>query len=138
MYRKIDHIAIAVRSLESSAKIYAHMLALQKWDTEEVEQQRTRVAFLPLGESRIELIAPTDDTSPVASFLAKRGEGLHHVCFQVDDLAEEMSRLAAAGMRLVDPRPRPGAGGALIAFVHPSSACGVLIELSQPGSGAVR
>jgi len=132
LFRKIDHIAIAVRSLESAIKIYGDALGLSGWHIEEVLEQQTRVAVLPIGESRIELLEPTAEDSPVGRFIAKRGEGLHHICFQVENLGEEMEKIRAAGLRLIDQDPRIGAGGCLIAFLHPSSASGVLIELSQP------
>lgn len=132
MFRKIDHIAIAVRSLESVIKVYEDALGLSGWRIEEVPEQQTRVAVLPIGDSRIELLEATAEGSPVARFIAKRGEGLHHICFQVENLGEEMERIRVAGLRLIDQSPRIGAGGCLIAFLHPSSAAGVLIELSQP------
>lgn len=132
MYRKIDHIAIAVRSLQSACRIYADVLGMCDWTIEEIAEQKVRVAVLPMGESRIELLEATADDSPIAGFLSKRGEGLHHICFQVEDLAGELEKLEAAGIRLIDQYPRVGAGGRLIAFLHPSGTAGVLIELSQP------
>jgi methylmalonyl-CoA epimerase len=132
MYKKIDHIAIAVRSLEKAMRTFSETFGITGWSVEEVPEQKTRVALRPLGESRVELLEPMGEGSPVASFLARRGEGIHHVCFQVEDLAEEMRRLKGAGARLVDLEPRVGAGGCLVAFVHPSSAMGVLVELTQP------
>ena len=132
MYRKIDHIAIAVRSLQSARRIYADVLGMCDWTIEEIAEQKVRVAVLPMGESRIELLEATADDSPIAGFLSKRGEGLHHICFQVEDLAGELEKLKAAGIRLIDQYPRVGAGGRLIAFLHPSGTAGVLIELSQP------
>lgn len=132
MNRKIDHVAIAVRSLESALKLYAGVLGVRDWSIGEVPEQKTRVALLQIGESRIELLEATAEDSPVARFIAKRGEGLHHICLQVENLADELERLKAAGLRLIDRYPRVGAEGCLIAFLHPSSANGVLIELSQP------
>lgn len=134
MNQKIDHIAIAVRSLDSALKSYSDALGLSDWNIEDVPDQKTRVAFLPMGESRIELLAGTAEDSPIARFIAKRGEGLHHICIQVRNLEAEMKRLKARGVRLVDQNLRLGAGGCKIAFIHPSSAAGVLIELSQPSS----
>ncbi len=131
MYEKIDHVAIAVRSLEKALKFYAAALGIHDWTIEEVASQKTRVALLPIGESRIELLEAIDDASPVAAFLSKRGEGLHHICFQVSDLNKELHRLKKSGARLIDTEPRSGAGGCLVAFIHPSSAAGVLIELSE-------
>jgi methylmalonyl-CoA/ethylmalonyl-CoA epimerase len=132
LYEKIDHVAIAVRSLESALKIYGEKLGLRDWSIEEVPSQKTRLAMLTVGESRIELLEATQEDSPVAVFIARRGEGIHHICFAVKDLELEIERLKAAGVRLIDAHPRLGAGGCRIAFIHPSSTSGVLIELSQP------
>ncbi len=134
MYRKIDHVAIAVRSIEAARRVYSGALGLGPWTIEEITEQRVRAAMLPVGESRIELLEATGEGSPIAAFLEKRGEGLHHICFEVDDLAAEITRLLAAGLRLVDQAPRTGAGGCRIAFLHPSGTSGVLIELSQPSA----
>ncbi|PYV14424.1 MAG: methylmalonyl-CoA epimerase [Acidobacteria bacterium] len=130
MYRKIDHIGIAVRSLAEAVERY-RKLGTEVGDIEEVPDQRTRVALLRVGESRIELLEAMQEDSPVGKFLARRGEGLHHICLATDDVALELDRLRRAGVRLIDDAPRRGAGGCLVAFVHPSSAGGVLIELSQ-------
>ena len=138
MYRRIDHVAIAVRSIDSALKAYAGPLGFRGCRVEEIAEQKTRVALLQVGESRIELLEATAEDSPVSGFISKRGEGLHHICFEVDDLAEELEKLRAAGMRIIEPAPRRGAEGSLIAFVHPSGTSGVLIELSQPGSGENR
>lgn len=134
MYRKVDHIGIAVRNLADSLKIYESGMGLQAAQIEEVAEQKTRVALLPIGESRIELLEAMDEDSPIARFISRRGEGLHHICFQVDDLARELETLRNAGIRLIDPAPRRGAGGCWVAFIHPSSAAGVLVELSQPAT----
>ena len=138
LYEKIDHVAVAVRSLESSLKSYAEILGLGNWSIEEIPAKKTRLAMLTVGESRIELLEATQDDSPVATFIARRGEGIHHICFAVKDLELEIERLKAAGVRLIDAHPRLGAGGCRIAFIHPSNTSGVLIELSQrePGSGS--
>jgi len=132
LYRKIDHIGIAVRSLQSSIKMYESGLGFQVSGIEEVPDQKTRVAMLPIGESRLELLEAMDENSPVAKFIAKRGEGIHHICFQVENIFEEVEKLKTAGVRLIDASPRPGAGKCLVVFVHPSSTGGVLLELSQP------
>jgi methylmalonyl-CoA/ethylmalonyl-CoA epimerase len=131
LVRKIDHIAIAVRSLQSACRIFAEVLGVDDWTLEEIPEQKVRVAVLPLGESRIELLEATAEDSPIARFLARRGEGLHHICFEVEDLAGELARLTTAGLRPMDPQPRTGAEGKAVAFLHPSVATGVLIELSQ-------
>lgn len=137
MYRKIDHIGIAVRDLTAVLAIYKTVLGLELKGVEEVPSQKTRVAMLSVGESRLELLEAMGNDSPIARFIAKRGEGVHHLCFQVEDIAAELQKLQVAGIRLLDESPRPGAGGCLIAFLHPSSTGGVLIELSQPSSGTV-
>jgi len=131
---KIEHIGIAVRNLESALRLYRDALGFRLDRIEEVADQGVRVAMLSAGESRLELLEATRHDSPVAGFIARRGEGVHHICFQVDDIAAELKKLEEAGIRLVDRTPRVGAGGRLVAFLHPSAAGGVLIELSQkPG-----
>jgi methylmalonyl-CoA epimerase len=135
---RIDHLGIAVRSIEEMLKLYADTLGLTVTGREVVEDQGVRVAFLPVGESRLELLEALDDASPVAKFIAKRGEGFHHICLEVDDLEATLRTLSAAGVRLIDDTPRTGADGHKIAFVHPSSTHGVLIELTeitQPQTG---
>jgi len=132
MIGKIAHIAIAVRSLEEALRIYTSAFGFAVDHVEEVASQKTRVAVLPIGESRLELLEAMEEGSPVARFIAKRGEGLHHICFVVEDIKEEIDRLKAAGVRMIDETPRPGADRCLVAFVHPSSTSGVLVELSQP------
>jgi methylmalonyl-CoA/ethylmalonyl-CoA epimerase len=137
LYRKIDHVGIAVRSIEEALRVYA-VLGFQVDHIEEVGEQKTRVAMLPIGESRLELLESTEPDSPIARFISKRGEGLHHITFRVDDIFEELSRLRAAGIRLIDEVPRTGADRCLVAFIHPSSTGGVLVELSQPRSATSR
>lgn len=129
--RKIDHVAIAVHSLDSACKQYTDILGSADWTIEEVAGQKTRVAMISIGDCRVEILEAMSEDSPVAAFIAKRGEGMHHICFQTDDLDEELGRLAAVGVRLIDKEPRIGAGGSRVAFVHPSGASGVLIELVQ-------
>jgi methylmalonyl-CoA/ethylmalonyl-CoA epimerase len=131
LYLKVDHIGVAVRSLEDAIRVYTEGLGLCATAVEDVPEQKTRVAVIPVGESRVELLEATGADSPVARFIARRGEGIHHFCLEVDDLAATMSRLKSAGIRMVDPEPRKGAGGHLVAFVHPSALGGVLLELSQ-------
>ena len=132
MYRKIDHIGIAVRSIDAALKAYGAGLGLGIESVEDVPDQQTRVAMIPIGESHLELLEAMEQDSPVGKFISKRGEGLHHICFQVDDLVEELTKLKTAGVRLIDESPRTGAGQCLVAFIHPSSTAGVLVELSQP------
>ncbi len=129
----IEHIGIAVASLDEALGRYRDCLGLEVSGREEVEEQGVRVAMLPVGESRIELLEPTGPGSPVARFLSKRGPGIHHVALRVDDLEGTLRRLKAAGVRLIDERPRPGAGNSRIAFIHPSSMNGVLLELVEHG-----
>jgi methylmalonyl-CoA epimerase len=127
---RIDHLGIAVRSIEQALRFYQEQLGLDAGLRETVAQEKVNVAMLPLGESRIELLEPTEADSPVGKFLAKRGEGLHHVALKVPDLAAAVERLRASGARLLN-EPRTGAGGHLYVFVHPASAGGVLLELIQ-------
>jgi methylmalonyl-CoA/ethylmalonyl-CoA epimerase len=126
----LDHIGIAVRSLDS-AKIYED-LGLTIEHVETVETQRVKTAFLSVGDSNLELLEPTSPDSPIAKFIEKRGEGIHHICLRVDDLEAHLERLKAAGYRLINEAPVPGAHGCRVAFLHPSAGNGVLIELSSP------
>ena len=127
----IDHLGIATESIDDALLFWRDDLGLDPVHTEEVVDQKVRVAMLPLGESRVELLEPTDADSPVARFLKKRGPGLHHVALRVHDIRETLARLKAEGARLIDEEPRMGAGGCLVAFVHPASAGGVLLEIVQ-------
>jgi len=128
---KIDHIGIATNDIEQMASIYRDALGLKVVETEEVASQKVRVAMLPVGESRIELLEATAADSPISKFLAKRGPGIHHVAFNVDDIRAALAELKSKGARLIDEEPRTGAGGCLVAFIHPSSTGGVLIELVE-------
>ncbi|HEV7843894.1 MAG TPA: methylmalonyl-CoA epimerase [Pyrinomonadaceae bacterium] len=128
---KIEHIGIATRAIEESLRFWRDALGLEVTHTEVVEEQGVRVAMLPLGEPRIELLEPTNSDSPVAKFLDKRGAGIHHIAVRVDDIRATLLRLKESGARLIDESPRLGAGGCLVAFVHPSSANGVLLELVE-------
>jgi methylmalonyl-CoA epimerase len=125
----LDHIGIAVRSIEKAAIYQA--LGLTVDDVETVESQQVRTAFLAVGDSNLELLEPTSPDSAVARFIEKRGEGIHHICLRVDDLEAHLRRLQAAGYRLINPHPVPGAHGSRVAFLHPSAGNGVLIELSE-------
>jgi len=126
---KIDHLGIAVPSLAEAVKAY-EALGFTVQSTEEVPTEKVRVAFLPVGESRLELLEPTDTGSVIARFLEKRS-GLHHVCVLVEDIDAALAELRARGVSLVDETPRPGAGGSRVAFVHPRAAGGVLLELKE-------
>jgi methylmalonyl-CoA epimerase len=128
---KIDHLGIATKGIDEALRFWADTLGLVNIHTETVEDQKVRVAMLPLGESRIELLEPTSDDSPISRFLEKRGGGLHHIAIEVDDILAGLARLRAAGARLIDEEPRVGAEGCLVAFVHPASTGGVLLELVQ-------
>lgn len=131
MTQKINHIGIAVRSIEASLPFYRDALGMPFEGTEEVAEQKVRVAFLGVGESRIELLEPTSDDSPVAKFLEKNGEGIHHIAYEVEDLQAALEGLREKGVRLIDEVPRRGAHGTLIAFLHPKGTGGVLTELCQ-------
>ncbi len=126
----IDHLGIAVKSLEQARKFY-QQLGMQVMPEEIVEQEKVRLAMVPLGASRIELLEPTSEESPIARFIAKRGEGLHHVSLRVDDIHATVRRLKEQGVRLISEEVKTGAGGHLYVFVHPQSAGGVLLELVQ-------
>lgn len=126
----IDHLGIAVKSLEQAKEFYRCM-GLESTEEETVAGEKVRVAMVPVGESRIELLEPTADDSPIARFLAKRGEGLHHVALQVADLPQVVERMKQAGTRFISSETKIGAGGHAYIFVHPSSAGGVLLELCE-------
>jgi methylmalonyl-CoA/ethylmalonyl-CoA epimerase len=128
---KIDHLGIAVRSISDSLDFYRQTLGMEVTATESVQDQGVRVALLPVGESRIELLEPSSDDTPVGRFIARRGEGLHHICYEVEDLASKMEDLKSRGVRVLDGYPRRGAEGKLVAFLHPASANGVLVELVE-------
>jgi len=128
---KIEHIGIATRELDEALGFWRDALGLEVADIEEVSEQGVRVAMLPIGETRVELLEPTRDDSPIAKFLEKRGAGIHHIAVRVDDIRVALANLKQRGARLIDETPRIGAGNCLIAFVHPSSAGGVLLELVE-------
>jgi methylmalonyl-CoA/ethylmalonyl-CoA epimerase len=127
---RVDHIGIAVKSIAESLKVYEAM-GLKSVGVEEVAEQKVRVAFLPLGEAEIELLESTAPDGPVAKYIEKNGEGIQHLALRVDNLEAALAEMKAKGVRLIDEKPRYGAGGAKIAFVHPRSTGGVLLELSE-------
>ena len=127
----IDHIGIAVSSISEALAFYRDALGLEVQAPEEVGSQRVRAHFIQTGDSALELLEPTSDDSPIARYLAKRGPGIHHVTLRVDDISAALAQLKARGVRLIDDVPRPGAHGSRVAFIHPSSTDGVLIELKQ-------
>lgn len=131
--KRVDHIAIAVRDLEAALEFFRERLGLDVDQVATVERDRVRVAFLPVGDTHLELLEPLDEAGPVARFIDRRGEGLHHVCLEVEDIGAALAELGEAGVELIDRVPRPGAEG-LVAFIHPKSSHGVLLELVQkPG-----
>ena len=129
---KIDHLGLAVRSIEEAGRFYRDVLGLAEQGSEEIPDQKVRVVFFEVGEVRIELLEPTTDDSPIARFLEKKGPGLHHIAYRVEDLPATLAALKSAGVRLIDEKPRDGAHGMKIAFAHPKSTEGVLTEFCQP------
>ena len=130
---KINHIGIAVQSIDAVIPFYRDQLGMEFLGSEDVPEQKVRVAMLCVGESKIELLEPLSSDSPVAKFLEKSGQGIHHVAYEVADLQSAIAKLVADGARMIDEKPRNGAHGSLIAFVHPKSSHGVLTELCQAG-----
>lgn len=131
MIKKIDHIGIAVKNLDEQVSFYSNVLGLSCSGVEEVTDQKAKVAMFPVGEARIELLQPTADDSPIAKFLEKKGEGIHHIAYLVADLEGELNRLDEQHVQLIDSEPRIGAGGHKIAFLHPRATFGVLTELCE-------
>ncbi len=131
MIKKIDHIGIAVKSIEKASELFSNILGLKVAGEEVVEEQKVKVAFLPLGDSELELLESTSPDGPIARFIEKKGEGIQHIAFRVDNLEKVLEKLKEEGVRLIDEKPRYGAGGAKIAFLHPKSTNGILIELSE-------
>ncbi len=129
--KKLDHIGIAVNNIKEALRFYQQILGFEAGEIEEVPQQGVRLAMLPLRDINIELLEPFSENSPIYKFLQKRGEGIHHLCFEVDNLEEILKKLSAHGIRFIDQQPRKGHGESLVAFLHPSSTHGVLIELKQ-------
>ena len=135
---RIHHVAVVVRSIDDSIDLYRDQLGMPLQEIQDIATDKVRIAFLGIGESKVELVEPTDDSTGVARFLAKQGEGFHHACVEVANLAEELIRLAINGVELIDSAPRRGAEGP-VAFLHPRSCHGVLIELIEaPGGPAWR
>ena len=128
---KVDHIGIAVNSLDESLKFYTEVLGLSNEGTEVVEEQKVRVAFLPCGDSELELLESTSPDGPIAKYIEKNGEGIQHIALRVDDIEKALAYLKEKGVRLIDEKPRYGAGGAKIAFLHPKATKGILLELSE-------
>ena len=131
---KVHHVALIVRSIEDALRLWRDMLGLELESVMEIPDDRVRIAFLKVGESKIELVEPTDDATGVARFLASRGEGFHHICFEVANLAETLLKLEISGLELIDTSPRRGAEGP-VAFIHPRACHGVLVELIEAPGG---
>ncbi len=131
MIEKIDHIGIAVRSIEKTSELLSNILGLKVAGEEIVEEQKVKVAFLPLGDSELELLESTSAEGPIARFIEKKGEGIQHIAFRVNNIEEVLEKLKKGGVRLIDEKPRYGAGGAKIAFLHPKSTNGILVELCE-------
>jgi methylmalonyl-CoA epimerase len=131
---RVHHVAVVVRDLDAALAFYRDILGLALETVLPIPSDRVTIAFLPVGESKIELVMPTDDSTGVARFLEAKGEGFHHVCFEVEDLAETLTRLAIDGVELIDTAPRKGAEGP-VAFLHPRSCHGVLVELIEAPGG---
>jgi len=128
---KIEHIGIAVRSLKEAGSLYGTLLGCKSYKTEEVASEHVITEFFKVGESKIELLEASSEDSAIAGFIAKRGEGIHHIAFAVENIVDEMARLKAEGFKLLNEVPKKGADNKLVCFVHPKSAHGVLIELCQ-------
>jgi len=131
MLKKINHIAIAVNNIEEAAKFYQNVLGLNLSGIEMVAAQKTRVGFFKIGESNIELVQPAESDSPLVKFLETKGQGIHHICFEVDDVEAEVKAYLEKGATLIDQKPRPGAHNTKVAFIPPKSSGGVLIELCE-------
>lgn len=131
--KKINHIGIAVQSLEQQVPFYRDVLGLQEAGREEVPDQQVKVAMFRVGEVKIELLEPVSDESPIAKFLEKKGDGIHHIAYETDDLEGTLAAMKRQQVRLIDEEPRTGAGGMQIAFLHPRSSGRVLTEICQPG-----
>jgi methylmalonyl-CoA/ethylmalonyl-CoA epimerase len=131
MYKRLTHIGIAVKDLNTSSDVLSKLFGLPQGHIEEVAEQKVKALFFKIGESGIELLEPTSPDSTIAKFIERRGEGVHHLSFEVDDIEKEIARLKAEGFHMVDEKPRIGADGYRIAFVHPKSTNGVLVEISE-------
>ncbi|MGB9678925.1 MAG: methylmalonyl-CoA epimerase [Thermoanaerobacteraceae bacterium] len=131
MISKIDHIGIAVKSIEEAAKFYEDVMGLKIKDIEIVEEQKVKTAFIPIGEGEFELLESTSEDGPIAKFIEKKGEGIQHIALRVENIEQKLKDLKAKGIKLIDEVPRYGAGGAKIAFIHPKSTNGILLELCE-------
>jgi len=128
---KIDHIGVAVKSIEEARRFWEEIMGIKLTEIETIPDQKVKVAFLPVGESEIELLESIDPTGPIAKFIENKGEGIQHVAFRVENIENTLAELKAKGVRLIDEKPRYGAGGAKIAFLHPKGSFGTLVELCE-------
>jgi methylmalonyl-CoA/ethylmalonyl-CoA epimerase len=131
MYKRLTHVGIAVKNMESSSTLFSKLLGLKGSHPEEVADQEVKVRFFKIGEAGVELLEAASPDSPIARFIEKRGEGVHHLSFEVDDIEAEIARLKKEGFQMIDEKPRKGADGYRVAFLHPKSTNGVLVEISQ-------
>ncbi len=131
MIKKIDHIGIAVKDMDAALKFYEDVLGMKAEGTEVVEEQKVKTAFIPTGESEVELLESTSPDGPIAKYIEKKGEGIQHIAYRVDDIEKALEELKAKGVKLIDEKPRRGAGGAKIAFLHPKATFGTLVELCE-------
>jgi methylmalonyl-CoA/ethylmalonyl-CoA epimerase len=129
--KKINHVAIVVEDMENALSFWRDALGLELHELRDVPAEKSQVAFMPVADTEVELVMPTTDDSGIAKYLAKRGQGMHHLCLEVDDLLGMLAQLKAKGVRLINEEPRTSADGKKYAFIHPESACGVLVELYQ-------
>jgi len=123
--KKVDHIGIAVKDLDETLKFYENVLGIKAQGNEVIEEQKVRVAFLPIGDTEIELLESTEENGPISKFIEKKGEGIQHIAYKVDDIDKAIEEMKSKGIRMIDEKPRYGAGGAKIAFLHPKSTFGV-------------
>jgi methylmalonyl-CoA/ethylmalonyl-CoA epimerase len=128
---KVDHIGVAVKSINAAKQLYSELLGLNHAGSETVAEQKVTTAFFPVGDTEVELLESTSDDGPIAKYIEKKGEGIQHIAFKVENIEEALAELKAKGIQLIDEKPRRGAGGAKIAFLHPKSTFGVLIELCE-------
>lgn len=131
MVQKVDYIGIAVKNLDEALKFYEDVLGLKCAGSEVVEEQKVKVAFLPIGDTEVELLESTEEDGPIAKYVEKKGEGIQHIAYRVANIEEAIEEMKSKGIRMIDEKPRYGAGGAKIAFLHPKSTYGVLIELCE-------
>jgi len=131
LIKKIDHVGIAVKDIEAAKAFYEGVLGMKVTETEEVADQKVKVAFIPTGDSEVELLQSTDPNGPIAKHIAAKGEGIQHIAFRVDDIEKTLAELKGKGVRLIDEKPRKGAGAAKIAFIHPKASFGTLVEICE-------